>query len=163
MPSMSDRGWSVESLVAAHQRIGLDADVLIYLVDAVQPWAPRAAVVVDAIEQGLVRASMSALAHAEVLVGPARDGDAARFERTAAEIRDLDIEIVPVTAGLAEDAAWIRGQGSGHLVDAIHIATARATATAFVTNDRRIRSTTGLEVFHLADLDLDLDLERRSV
>ena len=154
---MSDRGWQVESLAAAHHRIGLDSDVLIYLVDAVQPSAARASAIVDAVEQGLLRASMSALAHAEILVGPARAGDAARFEQTASELRDIAIDIVPVTVEIAEDAAWLRGRGAAHLIDAIHLATARAHATAFITNDRRIRSTAGLAIFHLDDLELEPD------
>lgn len=155
MRSMSDRGWQVESLAAAHHRIGLDSDVLIYLVDAVQPSAARAAAIIDAVEQGLMRASMSALAYGEILVGPARDGDSARFERTATELRDTAVDIVPVTAAIAEDAAWLRGRGAAHLIDAIHLATARLHATAFVTNDRRLRSAPGLEVYVLDDMELE--------
>lgn len=156
---MSGKAWSVASLVATHKRIGVDADVLIYLVDAVEPWAAHSAAIVDAIDEGQVRASMSALAVAEVLAGPARSGDAASFERTAAELQDLQIEVVPLTRQLAEDAAWLRGRGAAHLVDAIHLATARSGATAFVTNDRRVRSLPSLEVLHLDDLDLEKPTE----
>ena len=151
---MSERRWSVASLVERHQRIALDADVLIYLLEDVEPQASRSAAIIDAVDQGAVRASMSALAHAEVLVGPARSGDATRFGQTAAELRGVSVEIVAVTAAIAEDAAWLRGQGSMQLVDAIHLSTARTAATAFVTNDRRLRSSSGLEVYHLDDLDL---------
>lgn len=151
---VSAKAWSVASLAAEHRRIALDADVLIYLLEDAEPRASRAAAIVDAVDQGLISASMSTLAHAEVLGGPARDGDAPRFERTAAELRDLKVDIIPVSTAIAEDAAWLRGQGSTQLVDAIHIATARATASAFVTNDRRIRSQGGLEILYLDDLDL---------
>ena len=49
----------------------------------------------------------------------------------------------------------LRGAGPLTLADAIHLATARlAAATAFVTNDRRIRSIDRLEVLHLDALDL---------
>lgn len=150
---MSAKKWSVGGLAAEHKRIALDADVLIYLLEDAEPRASRAAAIVDAVDGGTVSAVMSAMAHAEILGGPARDGDAARFERTAAELRDLKVAMVPVNAAIAEDAAWLRGQGSMQLGDAIHVATARATATAFITNDRRIRSQPGLDVFYLDDLE----------
>jgi len=48
------------------------------------------------------------------------------------------------------EAAILRGSTPLSTADAIHLATARlAGATAFVTNDRRIRSTPGLEVLYL--------------
>lgn len=150
----SAKRWSVGTLVEQHKRIALDANVLIYLLEDVEPRASRAAALVDAADEGRVRASVSALAYAEVLVRPALENDGARFERTAAEIRDSGIEVVPVTAAIAEDAAWLRGQGSAQLFDAIHLATARTAATAFITNDRRLRSQPGLEVYHLDDLEL---------
>ena len=143
------------TLVEKHQRVALDADVFIYLLEDVEPWASRAAALVDAAEQGRVHATMSSLAYAEILVGPARDGDGARFERTAAEIRDVEIDILPVTAAIVEDAAWLRGQGSTQLIEAIHLATARTAATAFITNDRRVRSQPGIEVYYLDDFDFD--------
>jgi predicted nucleic acid-binding protein len=44
------------------------------------------------------------------------------------------------------------------LADAVHLATARAAgATAFVTNDRRIRGSTKLAVVYLDDLDAASD------
>lgn len=147
--------WSVGTLIDKHQRVALDADVLIYLLEDVEPRASRAAAVIDAADEGRVHASLSALAYAEILVGPARDGDRARFERIGAEIRDTRIEIMPVSAAIAEDAAWLRGHGAAQLVDAIHLAAARTTATAFITNDRRLRPQPGLDVYHLDDLDLD--------
>ena len=151
----SGKRWSVAALVKEHERVALDADVLIYLLEDVEPRASRSAALIDAADEGRVRASISSVALAEVLVGPARDGDGARFERTAAEIRDIKLVILPVTAAIGEDAAWLRGQGSTQLIDAIHLATARSAATAFITNDRRIRSQSGLRVYYLDDLDLD--------
>lgn len=140
-------------MVREHQRVAVDADVLIYLLEDVEPRASRAAVLIDAADLGLVKGFLSSLAYAEVLVGPALDGDGARFERIAAEIRDIGLDILPVTMDIAEDAARLRGQGSTHLIDAIHLATARTAATAFVTNDRRVRSQPGLKVLYLDDLD----------
>ena len=61
---------------------------------------------------------------------------------------------------IAEDAAWIRGHSRLGLADAIHVAAARATgATAFITNDRRIKPRPNLDVFYLDDLELDPALD----
>lgn len=68
-------------------------------------------------------------------------------------MRDLGFRIVSMDASVAEDAAWIRGQTGLSLPEAVHLAAARAGgATAFVTNDRRIKSRPGLEVVYLDDL-----------
>ena len=68
-------------------------------------------------------------------------------------IRDLPIRIVPLDAAVAEDAAWIRGASGIGLEDAVQLASARfAGATAFVTNDRRLRSIPDLDVIYLDDL-----------
>lgn len=149
---MASTSWTIPALVERHPRIAFDADVLIYLLDGAEPRAALAGAAIDALEPGVATGSMSSLALAEILVGPARQRDASQFERTAEELRDLDLEIVPVSRAIAEDAAWLRGRDGLKLADAIHVAAARSVATAFITNDRRIRSSAGLEVFHLDDL-----------
>lgn len=136
--------------------VALDANVVIYLLENVEPGASRAAAIVDAIESGAVRGSMSTVAQTEILVGPARSADPSVFELAAHELRDLRIAKNPLTARIAEDAAWVRGQTGLRLPDAVHIATARDSgATALVTNDRRIRSRPGLEVYYLDDMAAD--------
>jgi predicted nucleic acid-binding protein len=149
---LSGPAWTIIELAARHPRIALDADVLIYLLDGAEPRAALAGAMVDAVDAGVIEGSMSSLALAEVLVGPARAGDAARFEQTAFELRDLDLAVIPISTDIAEHAAWLRGRNAMHLADAIHVADAQCVATAFVTNDRRIRSLPGLEVVYLDDL-----------
>jgi predicted nucleic acid-binding protein len=52
------------------------------------------------------------------------------------------------------DAAVIGGIRGLSLADAVHLACARAAgATAFVTNDRRIRGSRKLEVVYLDELE----------
>jgi predicted nucleic acid-binding protein len=65
----------------------------------------------------------------------------------------VGLRIEPLSAEIAVDAAIIRGSRRIVLADAIHLATARAAgATAFVTNDRRLRGSVKLEVVYLDDL-----------
>jgi predicted nucleic acid-binding protein len=102
---------------------------------------------------GCVVADTAVVGLVEILTGPARLGEAAGFELTAEALRDLSIRVVPLDGARAEDAAWIRGSLGIGLEDAIHLASARdAGATAFITNDRRLRSIPRPEVIYLDDL-----------
>ena len=139
--------------LARHRRIGLDSNILIYLLETSGPLADAAARIVDAIDAGTTEAVLSTVGLIEILAGPARAGDAAAFELTADALRDLLIRVVSLDRATAEDAAWIRGSLGIGLEDAVHLASARnAGATAFVTNDRRLRSIPRLEVVYLDDL-----------
>ena len=139
--------------LAGHRRIGLDSNILIYLLETSGPLADAAARIVDAIEAGTTEAVLSTIGLIEILAGPARAGDAAAFELTADALRDLLIRVVSLDRATAEDAAWIRGSLGIGLEDAVHLASARnAGATVFVTNDRRLRSIPRLEVVYLDDL-----------
>ncbi len=150
---MNARRWSVATLSAAHPRIAIDANVLIYVLEGILPIGLAARELIDAADSGAVQASLSSVGQLEVLAGPARAGDAVRFEMMADEIRSLHVRLVPLDSAIAEDAAWLRGDGRLELADAIHVASAKAAgATAFVTNDRRIQSSPGLDVVYLSDL-----------
>jgi predicted nucleic acid-binding protein len=138
--------------LAAHRRIALDSNVLIYLLETAGPLADAAATIVDSIESGAHEGVLAAIGLVEILTGPARAGDAQAFEITADAIRDLHIRIVPLDGSVAEDVAWIRGSLGIALEDAVHLASARsAGATALVTNDRRIRSIPKVDVLYLDD------------
>ncbi len=153
---MTGRRWSIATLVATHNRIALDANIVIYLVENAEPHVERAAAVIDAIAEHGLRATMATLGQVEILTGSARTGDQVVFERVAEEIRSMEMRFEPLTEAIAEDAAWVRGQGRLKLADAIHVASARASgATALITNDRRIGAPAGLEVFYLDDLTLE--------
>ena len=147
---MSAKRWSVATLSSAHQRIAIDSNVLIYLLESPGPLAEAAAALLDGIEAGSLSGVMASIATVEILTGPARAGDGPGFETAAETLRDLPVRFVPLDTAVAEDAAWVRGTTSAGLEDSVHLASARAAgATAFVTNDRRVRSISGLEVIYL--------------
>jgi predicted nucleic acid-binding protein len=145
----------MQSLFEAHRRIAIDSNVLVYLLEADEPIAGVARSLIAGIEQRPASGVMSVVGLAEVLTGPARSGEPGRMERCDEEIRAIPgLRIVPFSAELAGDVATIRGSRAIRLPDAVHLATARAAgATAFVTNDRRLRSGTHLEVVYLDDLE----------
>jgi predicted nucleic acid-binding protein len=148
-----EKPWSTLDLATRHRHVAIDANLLIYLIDRAEPWASLAAAVLDAIEARRLTASMATVGQVEVLTGPARTGDASAFEQAADELRSLGVALEPLSSAIAEDAAWLRGQGGLSFADAIHVATARAAgATALITNDRRIQARPGLDVLYLDDL-----------
>lgn len=156
---MSERSWSIQELEGAHRRVAVDANVLIYLLQADELRGERARAVIDAVEQGPLSGVLATVGGLEVLTGPAKARDQAGFERTAEEVRSLPLQLVGLSMSIAEDAAWLRGSDGLRMADAIHVATARAGgATALITNDRGIRSRPNLAVFYLDDLALDQPL-----
>ncbi len=91
---------------------------------------------------------------AEILTGPARAGDLALVGRYADEVLSLDgFDVRPMDHDVAVEAALARGRSALTLSDAVHLASARLQgASAFVTNDHRIRPIRGLEVVYLDQL-----------
>jgi predicted nucleic acid-binding protein len=110
--------------------------------------------VVNAVSARRLTGVVSSVALAEVIVRPIRIGDDTMGERYADAIRSIENRhVVPVTIEIAVEAGFVRGRTSLTLADAIHLAMARqAGASAFVTNDRRLRSMPELAVIQLADL-----------
>ncbi len=150
---LSESDFGPISALRGHQWIGLDSNVLIYLIETQGPLAEAAATIVDRIVEGQLKAVLSVIGLVEILTGPARASNAIAFEVTAEALRDLPIRVTPLSVAIAEDAAWIRGVAGVGLEDAVHLASARAAgATAFVTNDRRLRSIPSLDVIYLDDL-----------
>lgn len=145
---------TIEELCTGHRRVALDSNVIAYVLEAVEPWASIARELLNAIEAGRLAAVLSVVGLAEICAGPARRGDIALVERYADALATLSgLRMPPVTRDIAVDAAVIRGIRGIGLADAMHLASARAAgATAFITNDRRVRGSPRLEVVYLDDL-----------
>jgi predicted nucleic acid-binding protein len=143
-------------LFARHQVLGLDSNVFIYLFEGQGPLADAAQAVVDGIDDGLARGVLATIGLTEVLSRPASLGDGAMFERYVEELNSISgLRVVGLDAETAVDAAWGRS-GGRDLGDAVHIATARRSgATALLTNDRRIRGRSGIEIVLLSDIEVN--------
>lgn len=141
-------------LFARHPVIALDSNVLIYLFEGSGPLADASQTLIDGIDDGAATGVLASIGLTEVLTRPASLGDGALFERYAVEIRSIPgLRIVPLDAETAIDAAWGRS-GGRDLGDAVHVATARrAGATCLVTNDRRVRGRSDVEVIQLGDIN----------
>lgn len=144
---------TIAELRERHRRVGLDSNVLIYVFER-NPLAARLRPLFELIEEGAMQAVLASIGLTEILAGPARARDGTVFEGIAAELRSLpNLRVQQLDTEAAVDAAWLRGEGVA-TIDAIHLAcAARAGATAFITNDRRLRSSPGLEIIQLTDLE----------
>lgn len=150
---MREKPSSIERLLSGHRRVALDSNVLIYLVEGMAGRGELAGFVVSTLIQQGIDMTLATIGLSEILTGPARAGDVVGFESLAEELRGMGLRLVPLDTAIAEDAAWIRGRAQLDLIDAIHIASARAAgATLFLTNDRGISSVPQLEVAYLDDL-----------
>lgn len=146
---------TISELCSRHPRVGIDANVLIYLLEDVGRAADAAQALMEAAEGGRIAIVLASLGLAEVCAGPAKHGDLALVERYADTIGSMaGLRIQSLTTDIALDGAVIRGIRGVSLADATHLASARAAgATAFVTNDRRVRGSVHLEVVYLDELE----------
>ena len=150
---MNEKPSSLERLLSGHRRVALDSNVLIYLVEGMAGRGEIAGHVVSTLLEQGIDIVLATVGLSEILMGPARAGDVVGFESLADELRGMGLHLVSLDPSIAEDAAWLRGRARLHLVDAIHVASARsAGATLFLTNDRGIPSLPQLEVVYLDDL-----------
>ncbi len=143
----------ITELARAHQRIGIDSNVVIYALEGSGPESDAARALFDLMATGACSGVLSILGLIEVLVGPARHTGDALVQRYADELVELEgVSITGIDREAAIEAAHVRAQGTG-LADAIHLASARRFgASAFLTNDRRLKPLHGLEVIALPDL-----------
>lgn len=144
-------------LCRTHPIVGLDSNVFIYLFENGE-LAPVAGAILDELHAASGRAVLSALGVAEILTGPAIRGDLPIAERYLDELRSLEIlTLMPISPEIAADSAVLRADGRRTLADTIHLATARAFgASAFLTNDRKLRRSTKVDVIYLSDLEQPL-------
>jgi predicted nucleic acid-binding protein len=147
---------TITELCERHRRVAIDANVLIYVLEDSGLRADIGQALIDAAEGGRIAVVLASLGLAEVCAGPARHGDLALVERYAEALTSLPgVRIQALTPEIAVDAAVIRGMRGIGMADAMHLASARAAgATAFVTNDRRLRGSARLAVVYLDALEV---------
>ena len=113
--------------------IVLDASVLIAHLDGADAHHQRATdLLLDAIDERLIA---SPLTLAEVLVGPARAGQADLAEEA---LRQLGVEAVPLSADAPRDLAGLRVRTQLRLPDCCVLLAARTAGGYVVTFDDRL-------------------------
>ncbi len=125
----------------------LDANVIIAIVEGNSDLSPAQFEFVSAIDSGRLMAVTSELTLSECLVKPMADRN---VDAISAYMNFLDgregFPVLPISREILIEAARLRSELGGKLPDAIHVATAlQAGCGTFLTNDRRIKTTTKLK------------------
>lgn len=128
----------------------LDANIIIYRVEAVEPFNQR----VLAEVQGLVTQhrnvgiAVSRLSMVECLVKPLREQNSADIERYRGFFASTGLQIVEVSSLVLETATLIRAHHGLRTPDAIQAASAMSIRgpVMFITGDRQFSKVPGLNV-----------------
>jgi predicted nucleic acid-binding protein len=120
------------------ERIALDTVTLIYFLEKHPTHYPTVRELFRQIETGRVSAVMATLVFAELLVPAYHNGELERVDKLTGTLSNYPhLEIIPLTAEIAVDAARLRARYGIRTPDAIHAATALAGgAESFITNDQ---------------------------
>ena len=131
----------------------IDANAIIYSVERIEPYRELLAPMWQEAGAGRFALASSELVVLETLIKPLREGNA-RLEMLFRSIfAAAEMDLIPATLAIWEDAARIRAATGLKTSDALHAATAlQAQCTLFVTNDGDFRRVQGLPIVVLDDL-----------
>ena len=131
----------------------IDANAIIYSVERIEPYRELLAPMWQEAGAGRFALASSELVVLETLIKPLREGNA-RLEMLFRSIfAAAEMDLIPATLAIWEDAARIRAVTGLKTPDALHAATAlQAECTLFVTNDGDFRRVEGLPIAVLDDL-----------
>ena len=140
MPLIRARRWHSVWAALAGRHVYLDSNVFIAHREAGGATGCALQGLFALFEQGIVLASTSELALAEVLVLPLAARDFARSNDYRALLEPGGVvAIIPVSRKVLEDAAALAAETRMALPDSIHVATAmQAGCDVFVSNDRGV-------------------------
>lgn len=139
--------------LSAHRQIGIDTSVFIYLFEDSPTYGRLAAAVHRQVATGVLDGVTSAVTMMEIAVFPLKHGSPEVAERYVMGIRGTpNLRIIDIDLWTARAAAHLRAQYGTQPADALQIgACLHAGATAFVTNDKRLRTIRDLEIIVLDD------------
>lgn len=128
-------------MIVAARGVYIDANVLVYIVEATEPFRSHLEQFVEAIDAGRVRCVTSEITVAEVMFKPIEADDPKTIEHYARVFSPRSpLQLSPVHRAIIDRSVKLCAGGGLKLVDAIHVATAEATnCSHFLTADQRIR------------------------
>jgi predicted nucleic acid-binding protein len=136
------------------RQVGLDTNVLIYLLDNVQPYRELAGQVLQMMDRGLMVGCISTIVEAEMLVRPIRDRNRRAQETIELFLRNSpNLVLRGVDRAVAKRAAEVRAASRLRLPDAIVVATAiEERCDVLIGNDGEMsRGVPGIQYLHLDD------------
>ena len=131
----------------------VDARVIALHLLARPPYAALTRLLFEGLRSGDVKGQTSAISLYQLLVEPYRRGRDDLARRAAEDLTAFrGLEIVPVEAPIARQAAEVRARLGGRLERALHLATAlRANADLLLTQDSGLRRVAGIAILDLDD------------
>ena len=131
----------------------VDANAIIYSVERVEPYRSLLAPMWEEAKAGRFTLASSELVALETLVRPLREGNARLEMLLRSILAAAEMDLIPATLAIWEDAARIPTTTGLATPDAFHAATAlRAGCALFITNETDFRRVEGLPIVVLEDL-----------
>ena len=131
----------------------IDANAIIYSVERIEPYRELLAPMWQEAGAGRFTLASSELVVLETLIKPLRDSNARLEMLFRSVFAATEMELIPATLTVWEDAARIRAATGLKTSDALHAATALSAGCAlFVTNDSDFRRVQDLPIVVLDDL-----------
>ncbi len=120
--------------------VAVDTAPLIYFMEEHPRYLPHLRAFFGSVARGQIRIVTSMLALTEVLIHPLRQGNAHLAHEYRRILLQADnVQTLPVSAAIAEEAARLRAKHNVRTPDSIQIATAiNAGAKTFLTNDTQL-------------------------
>ena len=135
------------------RRVHVDANILIYRVEGIEPYATASEPLWQALQRGECEVVTSELTILEVMVLAFRNRDQAPTELHRGLLDTEGFSCLPIDREILEVAAEVRARSRLRTPDAIHAASAlRSGASMFLTNDAAFRRVDGLNVVILGEL-----------
>ena len=144
--------WLLE--LQAYRNVSFDTNVLIYLLEGVQPHRGLAQHLFRMVDRGFMMATVSTVVEAETLVGPLRHRDRAATEKVELFFRNApNLRFRSLDRAIARRAAEVRATSRLRLPDAVIVATAlEERCDALVGNDAAmVGNTFGLSYVYMGD------------
>ena len=132
----------------------LAANGFIYSIERIDPYRALLDILWQTVSTGQITVVTSELTLLAVLVRPLKVGDAPTATLFRTVLRPTpDVQMVPITQTVLEEAANLRATLGLRTPDALHLATALLNGCALlVTNDRAFRRVPDLAVTMLSEL-----------
>jgi predicted nucleic acid-binding protein len=143
----------VSRITEGHALVALDTSIWIYHLQAHAVYQPLATEVLEDVQAARCRAVLSELTLLELLVHPLRlDLQDVADEYEALLTHFPNTRLLPITRPVILTAASVRAKHGIRAPDSLIVATGiLAEATLLVTNDKRLKRVSGIEVAYLSD------------
>jgi len=131
-----------------HRRVGIDTPVFVYHIEQAPRWAPSADRVLRALADGQFSGVTSVITLLELAIRPLRLGRPEIADTYESLVQDIEnLALVRIDQRVGRIGAELRTGHGLRTPDALQIAACLAHgATAFLTNDRRLRRVNEIEI-----------------